>query len=278
MVWSPSDAAYTAAASPAGSGAEDHDVAGRAGGPDRHPEFFDHLGVARVDQDVPGVEEHHGQPGAVFTGLREGFTPSLALGFVKPVGNRGSGQQVPHLVQPGDCRPADNSDSNVMCVLRGVPRGEEVADPRIEDPLEREPGIEQVVVDLPEGHHRYDRMAGRIVAALDQQDPLGLRLEPMYAKQEIGRCGVPQSLIDDHERGGGIDRDLIVQPVQCGIGRRRRGDRIVRTESVGYVVNEVLLDRLITRHNQNQRWSAAGHALILCTLGSEISARRWRRS
>ena len=130
------------------SGTEDHEVAGRAAGPDRHPEFLDHVGVARIHQDVPGVEEHHRQSGAVLAGLGKGLAACLGLRFVEPEGNRGSGQQVADLVRPRGGGATDDPEGNAVGILRGVPGGEELADPGIEDPLQRKPGIEQVIVDL----------------------------------------------------------------------------------------------------------------------------------
>ena len=87
---------------------------------------------------------------------------------MEPEGNRASGQQVADLVRPRGGGATDDSDGNVVGFLRGVPGGEELADPGIEDPLERKPGIEQVIVDLSEGHHSHDWMAGGIVTTLDQ--------------------------------------------------------------------------------------------------------------
>ena len=72
----------------------------------------------------------------------------LGLGFVEPEGNRGSGEQVADLVRPRGGGATDDSDGNVVGVLRGIPGGEELADPGIEDPLEWKPWIEQVIVDL----------------------------------------------------------------------------------------------------------------------------------
>ena len=82
----------------------------------------------------------------------------------------------------------------------------------------------------------------------------------MYAAQEIGRRRVPEPLIDNDERGGGSGRSLGTQPVQRGIRRRRRRYRVVRSEAVGDVVDELPPDNLITGHNKNQRRRAARHA------------------
>ena len=94
----------------------------------------------------------------------------------------------------------------------------------------------------------------------------------MYAAQEIGRRRVPEPLIDNDERGSGSGRSLGTQPVQRGIRRRRRRYRVVRSEAVGDVVDELLPDNLITGHNKNQRRRAARHALILCTECPEMTA------
>jgi hypothetical protein len=115
-------------------------------------------------------------------------------------------------------------------------------------------------------------MAGGIVTTLDQQDPLRLRLQLMYAAQEIGRRRVPEPLIDNDERGSSSGRSLGTQPVQRGIHRRRRRYRVVRSEAVGDVVDELLPDNLITGHNKNQRRRAPCHALILCTGCPEMAA------
>jgi hypothetical protein len=122
-----------------------------------------------------------------------------------------------------------------------------------------------VIVDLSEGHHSHHWMAGGIVTTLDQQDPLRLRLQLMYAAQEVGRRRVPEPLIDNDERGGGAGRSLETQPVQRGIRGSRRRYRVVRSKTVDDVVDELLPDNLITGHNKNQRRRAARHALILCT-------------
>jgi hypothetical protein len=96
------------------------------------PEFLDHVRVARIHQDVPGVEEHHRQSGSVLAGLGEGLAACLGLGFVEPEGNRGSGQQVADLVRPRGGGATDDSDGDVVGVLGGVPGGEKLADPGIE--------------------------------------------------------------------------------------------------------------------------------------------------
>jgi hypothetical protein len=75
------------------------------------------LGSTRM---FPGVEEHHRQSGAVLAGLGEGLAACLGLRFVEPEGNRGSGQQVAHLVRPRGGGATDDSDGNVVGVLRGV--------------------------------------------------------------------------------------------------------------------------------------------------------------
>jgi hypothetical protein len=127
-----------------------------------------------------------------------------------------------------------------------------------------------VIVDLSEGHHSHHWMAGGIVTTLDQQDPLRLRLQLMYAAQESGRRRVPQPLIDNDERRG-AGRSLGTQPVQRGICRCRRRYRVVRSEAVGDVVDELLPDNLITGHDKNQRRRAARRALILCTQCPEMA-------
>ena len=93
----------------------------------------------------------------------------------------------------------------------------------------------------------------------------------MYAAQESRRRRVPEPLIDNDERGSGSGRSLGTQPVQGGIRRRRRRYRVVRSEAVGDVVDELPPDNLITGHNKNQR-RRARHALILCTGCPEMAA------
>ena len=94
----------------------------------------------------------------------------------------------------------------------------------------------------------------------------------MYAAQKIGRWRVPEPLIDNDERGAGSGRSLGTQPVQRGIRRCRSRYRVVRTEAVGDVVDELLPDNFITGHNKNQRRRPARHALILCTECPEMAA------
>jgi hypothetical protein len=94
----------------------------------------------------------------------------------------------------------------------------------------------------------------------------------MYAAQESGRRRVPEPLIDNDERGGGAGRTLGAQPVQRGIRCRRRRYRVVRSEAVGDVVDELLPDNLITGYNKNQRRRFARHAFILCTERPEMAA------
>jgi hypothetical protein len=175
----------------------------------------------------------------------------LGLGFVEPEGNRGSGHQVADLVRPCGGGATDDSDGNVVGVLRGVPGREKFADPGIEDPLERKPGIEQVVVDLSEGHRSHDWMAGGIVTTLDQQDPLCLRFQLMYAVQEIRRRWVSEPLIEDDERRVGAGRGLGTQPVKRGIRRCRCRYRVIRSEAVSDVMDQLLPDNLIPGHNKN---------------------------
>ena len=98
-----------------------------------------------------------------------------------------------------------------------------------------------------------------------------MRLQLMYPAQESGRRRVPEPLIDNDERGGGAGRSLGTQPVQRGIRGRRRCYRVVRSEAVGDVVDELPPDNLITGHNKNQR-RRARHALILCTGCPEMAA------
>jgi hypothetical protein len=118
----------------------------------------------------------------------------------------------------------------------------------------------------------------RQVTPLDQQDPFRLRLQLAYTAQESGRRRVPEPLIDNEERGPGAGRSLVTQPVHCGIRRCHRRYRVVRSEAVGNVVDELLPDSLITGHDKNQWRRAARHAHILCTECSEIVANYWRRS
>ena len=99
-----------------------------------------------------------------------------------------------------------------------------------------------------------------------------MRLQLMYPAQESGRRRVPEPLIDNDERGGGAGRSLGTQPVQRGIGRCRRRYRVVGSEAVGDVVDELLPDNLITGHNKNQRRRAARHALILGTECPQMAA------
>ena len=92
----------------------------------------------------------------------------------------------------------------------------------------------------------------------------------MYAAQE-SRRRVPEPLIDNDQSGSGSGRSLGTQPVQRGICRRRRRYRVVRSEAVGDVVDELPPDNLITGHNKNQR-RRARHAHILCTECPKMAA------
>ncbi len=94
---------------------------------------------------------------------------------------------------------ADDPDGDVRGVLGGVPGGEKLADAGIEDLLQRDPGIEQVVVDPPERHSGHDWMTGGPVAALDQQDPLGLGCSRWTRKQEVGRRRVRHLFVENDE-------------------------------------------------------------------------------
>jgi hypothetical protein len=60
-----------------------------------------------------------------------------------------------------------------------------VTDRQVQPPLDRQPRLEQVGVDVSQRHRPHGRVGRRPLAPADQQHPLGRRLQLVGAHQEV---------------------------------------------------------------------------------------------
>jgi hypothetical protein len=106
-----------------------------------------------------------------------------------------------------------------------VPGREELGHRRIQDAF-GVPGDPQMVVDLAQGHRGHGRVRRRPVAPRNEQDAFGTRMQIMRAGQEIDR-GHRQVLVGGRQRDDTAGIREISQHCQRGAGRGRANDLVV---------------------------------------------------
>jgi hypothetical protein len=107
-------------------------------------------------------------------------------------------QQIAKLIRPLAVLVGDDPKQREV-VRPGVgPAREELAHSRIQPAL-GEPRLDEVVIDLTERHRRNDRVSRRVVA-LDEQDPLGHRVQGVSAREELHPGHLRHLLVRDQQR------------------------------------------------------------------------------
>ena len=207
-------------------GPDDQDVAaaGRRAGP--HAEGRGELGVGRVDQDQAAAEQHHRQAAAVLAGVLQ-QTPAVGrVVGVEAVGDADPGQGVAQLVGAGRPAPADDLDRlGGGWGPRLLPGGQELADRQVQELLERQPGPEQHVVGLAEGHGPDHRLARGPLAPVLQQHPLGRRVQLVGPEQQ----GQPVQPLHPPGRDDQGDRLGARAASRSRVARAAVGERSART-------------------------------------------------
>ena len=171
-------------------GADDGHVVPPAVRPDAHAQRGHQRGVRRVLQD--GAVEQGDDRERRRTGLRDQRPALGRVGVVEPVRDRDPAQHVAQLVRPGGVPVAGDPQRHRRRLLARVPRREELAHRRVEDPFQRPPRPVEVEVGAPEGHGGDRRVARRPVAAVHQQHPLGAREPGMHPLQRLHGVGEDQ--------------------------------------------------------------------------------------
>jgi hypothetical protein len=148
---------------------------------------------------------------------------------------------------------ADDPDRRKRRLPRLAPVGQEVADLRIQPPLGRLPGREQVVVDLPDRHRPHGGMGRTVIAPGDQQHPSGRPVHLMGGHQELHAAHLGHPLPGDQQRNR---LRLRAQPPERGQRRDRRAlgqDLVVSPEAAADITRQRLQRRGVVVHQQQHR-------------------------
>jgi hypothetical protein len=152
--------------------------------------------------------------------------------------HRGAGQLVLDVVRPGVGPVTDDAQGDLVRLVGPVPGGQDLADRRVEVPLERDPRAVEVVVHLSEGHRAHDRVQRGPVAAVDEQHPLRLVVHLAGSAEQLPRGWAGHPLVDeDHRRpaplGGRPPEEV------GGLGRGRSRHLVVAAEPAVQVTDQV---------------------------------------
>ncbi len=161
------------------------------------------------------------------------------------------GQEVADLVGAGAVLERRDPEHREPLWLGARPAREELAHRRVQAVV-GEPRLHEVVVDLAEHHRGHDRVRRRVVA-LDEQDPLGGRMQPVGARQELDAGRPGQLLVGDHERHPLVLRR---QRLELGDARLRAGggdDAGVVAETAAQVGLERPQDGSVGRCDEDDR-------------------------
>ena len=123
--------------------------------------------------------------------------------------------------------------------------------------LGRQPGGEQVVVDLSQRHGPHRRVGRGVVTPLQPQDPFGRRVQPMSGHQELHPGHLGHLLAGEHQGDLlGRLREPMEDGQSPGPGTARRGPG-VDAEAAAKVAAERLQHRPVLVHHQQDRRSHA---------------------
>ena len=197
-VRSPSDAPYTAAASPGRPAADDDQVVVLGGGLRRDAEPLGELEHGRPLEHGAVLQQRDRQAALLDAGDREQLARLAVALDVEPArGHAVAREEVAQLV--GVLREAVADEPHAAGLQRGpgLPRGQQVLHDRVELLLRRIPRLEQVVVqrDLVD---RLDRR--RRVGVGRQQDALGARDELPSGDEVVGARHPGHPLVGDEQR------------------------------------------------------------------------------
>jgi hypothetical protein len=238
---------------PGRPGSDDQKVAASGGRGRPHPEGGRELGVGRVDQDLAAAEQHHRQAAAVHAGLGEQAPAVGGVLGVEAVGDADPGQGVAQLVGAGRPALADDLDGLGGGGERPLPGGQELAHRQVQALLDRQPGPEQDVVDLAEGHRPDHRLARGPLAPVLQQHPLGRRQQLLSLLEHRQAVQVRHLPGRDHQGdrvgAGG-------QPFHGGPGGGGGGlgqDAVAASEAPSQVIGERLQQPLVVGDHHDGR-------------------------
>lgn len=126
-------------------------------------------------------------------------------------------------MRSGRVRRADDTERDEAGITGFVPGGQDLADGRAQDALERFPRGIEVVVDLPDGHGQHGRVVGGPVAPVNEQHAPGSAVHVVRPGQEVDGRLSGQVLIRDDQRNLGAGGGQLSQ--QAARRRSRVRDR-----------------------------------------------------
>ena len=176
-------------------GSDDRDLAGvdvvRHVDADRAGE----IGQARVDDGLPVVADHHRQTARVEPGLVQQAAPGVALDRIEPERHAEPRHHVAQLQHSAVALGGNDPEQLEIRLLLPGPRKEVLAHRAVHH-LVVGPRPHDVIVGAPKRDRLHGRAARRVVA-IDQQDPLGPRMQLVRAREQIG-----VSVVDQEQRHG----------------------------------------------------------------------------
>ncbi len=153
--------------------------------------------------------------------------------------------------------PADDPDRGKRRLTRLAPGGQEVAKRWVQPPLGRQPGCEQVVVDLPDRHRPHGRVGGAVVAPGHQQDPFGRWVQLVGGHQELHPADLSHPLGGEQHGHRLRPRAQLPEGAQCRSGRALSKDLVIRPETAAKIIRQGLQRRAVLIHQKQNRRSHA---------------------
>ncbi len=204
----------------------------------------------RLDHRVAVVADHDRQARRVQALLFEQLAAGLGVGAVKLERHAEAGKQLPQLVGAAVVERSDDAEQLEAGFLVLGPVGQEPADRAVKILFEH-PRLGEVVIGLAQRHGLDDRAARRVVA-LDQEHPLGQRVQVMRTGQEVDSGHLAHLVIGDEQCHRLAPAGHLAQPRQPGGGRRLTDDPEVLAEPPAEIVAErVHHPGLVIDHEQD---------------------------
>ena len=276
-VVNPSEAPYTAADSPAGPGADDHEVEIQPLQMHRRARRPGYVEVARIGQHRP-VGKDDQRERCPLIGPSDKGPPIARVGQAERVRDSAAPQGVPQLIGAAGPRLSDHVNRMRGRAPRLRPLEQQARNGLMEELIRRLRGPEDVVVDPAVGHRVEDRLPRLRVSPPtpgDQQAALGVRVEVTRRIQQLASGHPREPLSRQHQgdvvAGGG-------NALEAGerLGRRWQGqDAVVAPVAVAQLALDISQSVRILLNSHERR---ARHAPTLLAVArrrqSEAKARR----